>query len=579
MDKERSIFRSRAFLNAIYNGIVAIDEAGLIVYFNETASRIFNITLDKALKRPIMEVLPNTGGKLLECLSTKEVLVGYRLQGERVSLITNINPVFEGDKVIGVISVFQEVSEIEKIAKELESYKSINNQMDAIFVSSYDGLFICDGNGIILKCNKSSERLIGHKNEDIVGRHVGDLVKMGYIDRSVTLEVIRKRAAVTILQKLRNGRQIIVTGTPVFDSHGRIEFIVTNERDITALNKMKSELREYQLCAARKKMVCGQDICLPDIIAEDEKTKQVFQTAQIAAGFDTIVLIEGETGVGKGLMARFIHQTSRRRKAPFFKINCGAIPTSLMESELFGYKKGAFTGADPQGKIGLLRMAEGGTLFLDEIGEMNSDMQVKLLKVIEDKELMPVGATKAIKVDIRIIAATNQDLAKLLSDGRFRKDLYYRLNVVQIKIPPLRERRGDIFPLISHFLSKMNRRFNCVKNIATEAVDLLCAYSYPGNIRELENIIERLVVLTSQNEILPEHLPMHVTAENMLSASFADNENGLTLKQMLRAYERQIIQSAMLKYGSKTMAARALGVNQSTIFRKRKKTLRNAIMH
>ena len=565
-------------MNSIYNGIVAIDTSEQIIFFNAMAETIFNMKRDSALGREVKDVLPNTGGKLAEVLHSGRPVNNYTLRGKTVTLLANTSPVYRDDtEIIGAISVFQEISEFENIASELDAYKQMNSQLDAVFDSSFDGLFITDGNGTILKCNRSSERLIGHPEAEIIGKSVTDLISQGYIDKSVTLEVIKKKASLTILQKIRNGKTIIVTGTPVFDETGDIKFVVTNERDITALNRMKLRLREYRdLAEKRIAITTGQPFSDSNITVVDKKTRRVFQTAEIAAKFDTTVLIQGETGVGKGRLARFIHDASHRKEGPFVNINCGAIPHQLIESELFGYRKGAFTGANPSGKRGLFQTADGGTLFLDEISEIPPDVQVKFLKAIEDREIQGVGDIRPRKVDVRIIAASNRDIKKLVAAGAFRKDLFFRLNVVPIRIPPLRERRDDIFPLISHFLEKLNEKFGSQKTISPGAMDLLTVYEYPGNIRELENIVERIMILSPESEIRLKHLPAFLSIPNCDQAIADPGAAGLTLKQALSRYEHTIINAAIREHGSKAGAARALGVDPSTIVRKCQKYLPSA---
>jgi transcriptional regulator with PAS, ATPase and Fis domain len=286
--------------------------------------------------------------------------------------------------------------------------------------------------------------------------------------------------------------------------------------------------------------------------------------------------------VGKGVVARFIHETGERRGGPFVKINCGAIPVSLVESELFGYKRGAFTGADSAGKAGLIKAAEGGTLFLDEVGELPLNVQVKLLRVLEDRHITPVGDVQSREVNVRIIAATNRDLKAMVSEGSFREDLFFRLNVVPIFIPPLRERTEDLPVLLNHFLGTLNERFKTHKRITAEAVDILCAYSFPGNVRELENLIERLIVLCPGDEIKPEHLPRYKLNRKLFPDPLGLIDQGMTLPEALEALEKQVIERALLKYGSKRKAAKALGVNPSTIVRKTRKhppTTGGAILH
>lgn len=572
-------------LNSVSNGIVAIDDDGRIVCFNASAEQVFQTRAEEALGRSILDVLPNTGGKLLECLRSGSSFLGYKLKGQYVELMANITPIMMNDRQIGAISVFQKTSELDAIAKELNSYKSLNRQLNAVFESSYDGLFITDGSGTVLKLNKSSERLNGHIVKEVIGMNVRDIVEKGYIDRSITLEVLKRKAPLTIMQKLKNGKQIIVTGAPVFDEQGEIEFVVTNERDISYLNLMKNHLQS-DLGATEIAIlpVVGNEHMNvgSDPIATSAGTRKVLEAAQIMARFDTTLLLLGESGTGKSYFAYYVHQLSQRKDHRFVKINCGAIPDSLLETELFGYKKGAFTGAEPSGKLGLVQIAQHGTLFLDEIGELSPNMQVKLLTLLEDKEIIPVGGTEPIKIDIRIIAATNSDLEKNVAEGLFRKDLYYRLHIAPILIPPLRERQEDIPPLIQNFVLNFNKKHNLNKRITPKMVAILCAYHYPGNIRELQNIIERLMIMSPEDEIRTTDLKQLNLLTTPLGEPDRPEENPTTLRRGLENYEKKMIIDALRLHGNKYRAARALGIDPSTLGRKAKKYLiptDNAILH
>ncbi|MEW6262975.1 MAG: sigma 54-interacting transcriptional regulator [Thermodesulfobacteriota bacterium] len=573
-DRERADHAD--LLDAVANGIVSIDHLGRIVCFNASAGQIFQIPTEEALGRPILEVLPNTGGILLECLSSGEPFLGYRLKGRSVEIMANISPILRDGRPIGAVSVFQKISEFEDMAKELDTYKKMNRQLNAVFESSYDGLFITDGTGLVLKLNKSSERLNGHIIRDVIGKNIRDIVQEGYIDRSVTLEVLKRKTPLTILQKLKNGKQIIVTGTPVFDGQGQIDFVVTNERDISYLTLMKNQLQS-DLGATEIALMPPSgpngDPSGSDPIALSPRSQEALATARVLSRFDTTVLLLGESGTGKSLFANYIHKMSPRKNHRFLKINCGAIPETLMESELFGYRKGAFTGAEASGKPGLAQMAHQGTLFLDEIGELSVNMQVKLLTLLEDKELIPVGGTEPIKIDLRIIAATNSDLRKRVAEGRFRQDLYYRLHIAPIYIPPLRERREDIPALIRGFIADFNRKHDLKKTISAETVSVLCAYHYPGNIRELQNIIERLIITCPQDEIRSTDLGRHHLLEPGPWAADSGKERTVPLRQALEEYEKNMIVNSLKRHGNKYRAARALGIDPSTLGRKAKKYL------
>jgi transcriptional regulator with PAS, ATPase and Fis domain len=292
--------------------------------------------------------------------------------------------------------------------------------------------------------------------------------------------------------------------------------------------------------------------------------------SQRIAKVDTTVLLLGETGVGKEEIAKFIHRNSLRKDRPFVKINCGAIPANLIESELFGYEKGAFTGALQQGKLGMFEVAEGGTLLLDEIGELPLKMQVKLLRALQEQEITRVGGTKSIKIDVRILAATNRNLEKMVREKIFREDLYYRLNVVPVNIPPLREREKDILPLAYLFLEQFNKKYGLKKRFSFSTNACFLDYSWPGNIRELKNIVERVVVTSKENEILIEDLPEGICKNKIEKIGERDSDI-IPLKDALGKIEKELIEKAYEKFGSVRSAAKALGIDASTFVRKRQK--------
>lgn len=308
-----------------------------------------------------------------------------------------------------------------------------------------------------------------------------------------------------------------------------------------------------------------------NIIVESPRLRRVFRLADRVSGVDSTVMILGESGVGKGMIARLIHNRSRRSKGPFVKINCGAIPENLLESELFGYSKGAFTGADNRGKTGKLELANGGTLFLDEISELPLNLQVKLLHVLDEQKVSPLGSTKEIQLDIRIISATNRNLLELVQKGKFREDLYYRLNVVPLTIPPLKERPEDIKALVNSFLTQLNHKYGQKKTINPSTMEYLVDYDWPGNVRELRNLIEQIFVLSKASEILPEHLPDHVKEKYTKYKSNVLVSAILPIREAIEEVEKQLLLKSLEKYNSTYEVAEKLGVNQSTVVRKIKK--------
>lgn len=443
-----------------------------------------------------------------------------------------------------------------------------------ILDSSYDGIYITDGEANTIMVNKAYERIAGIKVEELIGRNMNDLVEEGYISKSATLLVLEEKKVITIEQNFKTGKKALVTSTPVFNCTGNITMVVTNVRDITELYELKEKLDEkenltkkysVELEAMKIELLKNNDL-----IAKDKKMLDIIQMAIRVAPIDTTVLITGETGVGKEEIAKLIYKNSNRKNKQFIKVNCGSIPKTLIEAELFGYEKGAFTGASKDGKIGLFEAADGGTIFLDEIGELPFDMQVKLLRVLQDGQFTRVGGVEEITVDIRILAATNRNLEEMVNEKLFREDLYYRLNIVPITIPPLRDRRDDIIPLIHYFLNKLNKKYNFNKVISSEALKILYTYEWKGNVRELRNIIERIMVMSEKDIINKVDLPKNILAfdkeQNMI------NEDEIVpLRQALNKVERHLLNIAFNTYGNVRDAAKALEIDPATFVRKRQK--------
>lgn len=440
-----------------------------------------------------------------------------------------------------------------------------------IIDSLYDGVYITDGEGETVKVNKAYERITGISKNKVIGYHMKDLVKAGYFSKSASIEVINQKRPITVMQTLHNDRKVIVSGTPIFNKMGDILYVISNVRDITELLRLKLEIDELQQMKLLRQLSRDmlEHVSDSDIITVSEATIKVYSLAERVAKTDVKVLIHGESGVGKTLIAKYIHENSTRSEGAFLELNCGAFPPSLIESELFGYEPGSFTGGLAKGKKGLLEVADNGTLFLDEIGDLPLEIQVKLLKVIEDQTFIPVGSSKVKNINVRIIAATNKDLKKLVEEGSFREDLYYRLNVVPMYIPPLRQRQKDLLPLIHHYLDLFNSQYQCHKEISIEALDFLQQYSWPGNIRELRNIIERLVVTTPHDTIhindLPEEIKPTRTEQFLLSDTI------LPLKKAVDMLERELITKALKRYKTTRKTAEMLEVSQATIVQKMKK--------
>lgn len=456
-----------------------------------------------------------------------------------------------------------------RVYKERQAHYSL--ELETVFDTSYDMFYISDGNGITQRVSPSCERLYGCKPEDLVGKSIYELERSGVFQPSITRLVLERKEKVQVVQSTRLGGRLMVFGTPVKDEQGNIVRVVNFCRDISEEKRLQEELEDARglLEGYRQELRKWSQLTVQDgaFITKSKQMEQVVALAGKLAEVDSTVLILGESGVGKEVVASYIHNNSHRKEKPIIKVNCSAIPEHLLESELFGYEKGAFTGATKEGKPGLFELANEGTLVLDEIGELPLNLQVKLLRVLQEQELVRIGGTKPIKIDVRIIAATNRNLQEETRLGRFREDLYYRLNVVPINIPPLRERTDDILPLLLFFKDKFNRKYKKAKTLSQEALDCLQAYKWPGNVRELQNIVERLIVITDQDVIEIGHLPEMVHTVQ-LSYSKVSVTEILPLKKAILLLETQLLSMAHDKYGTTTRMAEVLEVDQSTISRK-----------
>lgn len=457
----------------------------------------------------------------------------------------------------------------------MDSLKKSIDDLEAIIENAYDGLYITDGDANTLMINRAYERITGIKRQEVLGKNMRELVASGAIDRSVSLEVIEKRSPVTIMQELRGGKKVLVTGTPVFDmAKMQIKLVVTNVRDITELIELKDKLHETTLEANRYLAELDKIKTLQQqqtkFVTKNKKMIEVLETAIKASQFDSNILITGESGVGKGLMAKLIHESSGRKKNPFIVINCAGIPEDLFESELFGYEPGAFSGASVKGKKGLLEVADKGTVFLDEIGDMSLRLQAKLLRVIEEKEMTRLGSTRTIKLNVRVIAATNQDIPSLIEQKRFRQDLFFRINTIAVMIPPLRERVEDVIPLIRHFTNKLNEKYHIKKHFSPQAIQILMAYRFPGNVRELSNIVEQAFLMNKNDPVDVLDLPAQITG-GLDAERLIVNGGDKSYSDIVNLMEYKILKNAVEKYGSTHKAAKNLKISQSTIVRKLKK--------
>ena len=444
--------------------------------------------------------------------------------------------------------------------------------MLSVIESVYDGIYITDGNANTIYVNQSYLVISGLEKSMIIGKNMRDLTEAGIISRSGTLCALEKRSTVSLEQQFKTGKRTLVTSTPIFDNTNSIAMVVTVVRDLSELYELREELNKsseiaekyYEEVKLFRKQVWDES----EVVAASTPMLKVLEIARRVAHLDTLVLLLGETGVGKERVASYIYNHSTRSKQNFIKVNCGAIPEGLIESELFGYDPGAFTGAANKGKIGYFGVANKGTIFLDEIGDLSLSAQVKLLRAIQEQEIVKVGSNKPIKIDVRILAATNCDLELLVRQGKFREDLYYRLSVFPIYIPPLRERKEDIALLAQNILSELNLKYNKNKTLTKASIDIMENFSWPGNVRELRNVVERAFIMSNDVNVVVSGLsasPHEQTFEPVLEVEQAG------LKTTLEQYEYEYIRKAYEKYGNIRDAARALKMDPTTYNRKRKR--------
>ena len=460
--------------------------------------------------------------------------------------------------------------------RRMLNFEAMTLELQAIIDSSSDGLFVCDGDANVIRVNPASERIHKRPASEMVGRNMRELIPEGFIDRSAALEACLQKETVSLLQNMPNNRKLISIGTPVFDQAGELIRVVVSERDITEIDTLQRELENQEAIKDqfRHQMLEMQQTELEKrkIIARSPNMIKALRQAMRVATADSSVLILGESGVGKGVIADMIHSNSRRADRPLIKINCGAIPESLVEAELFGYEKGAFTGANTGGKPGQFELANEGILFLDEVAELPLSAQVKLLRFLEDGWITRLGATEERKVDVRVLAATHRDLDDMVEKGTFRLDLYYRLNVIPIHVPAVRERKDCLVPLIRHYIDHFSLINHESRRLTRAAIDALCNYSFPGNVRELMNICERLVVMSETEVIDLVDLPVQVAGSvKARLPEEMDWPETVTLQEALETVERNLLTKARERYRSQSRIAEVLGVNQSTIARKLKR--------
>ncbi len=561
------------FLKSLSVPLLACDTQGCIVFTNPAAESQLNARVGVMLSKPLPKLAEAVGNFGRSASPSPSVTITRGTGAPYLALLSIVKSA-EGQNL--TLCLLPPAPSPPESDRRMLDFEELTLELHAIIDSSSDGLFVCDADAKVIRVNPASERIHKRPAAEMVGKNMRDLIAEGFIDRSAALETSIQKKSVSLLQNLPGGGKLISVATPVFDQNGDLIRVVVSERDISEIDRLQRELENQEAIKDqfRHQILEMQQAELESrkIIARSPNMIKSLRQAMKVATADSSVLILGESGVGKGVFADIIHHNSRRADRPLITINCGAIPESLVEAELFGYEKGAFTGASPGGKPGQFELANEGIIFLDEIAELPLSAQVKLLRFLEDGRITRLGGTEQRKLDVRVLAATHRDLEEMVENGTFRLDLYYRLNVIPIHVPAVRERKDCLVPLIRHYIDHFATINKMQKRLTRAALDALAGYTYPGNVRELMNISERLVVMSETEVIDISDLPSQVVGSTKAGLSEnLDWADTISLQQVLETVERNLLSRAQDRYRNQASMAEALGVNQSTIARKLKR--------
>lgn len=553
----------KAVFNSINDAVIGIDNNDNINLANEAAKELLGAEGEELQGKSISELMPNSRLPMVSRSGEKET--GMDFIFNKKHFIVDRFPVFEGGIPCGAFAIFRDVAEYDIIKGKLDEERIYVDILNTILDTFNERFVVVDKNARITMMSRSYKEFVGDEHPEgkfvcdvIENTRMHEVLKTGQMEVGDVQEIQGNKMIAMRIPILNNGEIVGAIGKVMFK----------DVEDLMSLtNKIRKLEREVDYYKNELSIESSARYSFDNIIGESPSMKQVKAISNRVARTDSNVLITGESGTGKELFAHSIHNASPRSHGPFIKINCAAIPAELLESELFGYEEGAFTGARKAGKKGRFELADGGTILLDEIGDMPLSMQVKLLRVLQEKEVERLGGTQTRKVNIRIIASTNKDLEKMISEKKFREDLFYRLNVMTIKLPPLRERKADIERLANELRKNISKRLGVyAEGISSDALKLMQGYSWPGNIRELENVIERAINLLDSDLIIrPNHLPQRIL-DNKSKSSYRENSS---LKEIVDEVERDVILQCLKKTGwNKNKSAKLLGISRLGLYKK-----------
>ncbi len=559
-------------LDSTHDGMIVINIDSQVILLNNSASKMIGVTKEEAIGKHIYECIPDS--RLPDILTTRAIEVNqeFVLKNGRKIITTRIPMVNESGMLLGAFAVFKDITEVVNLAEEITNLKEIQTMLEAIIQSSEEAISVVDEDGRGILINRAYTRITGLEKEQVIGKPANADISEG---ESMHMQVLKTRRAVrgARMKVGPHEKDVIVNVAPIIVD-GKLKGSVGVIHDVSEISQLTSELNRARHIIRSLEAKYTFD----DIIGSSEEMEFAIEQAKLGAKTPATVLLRGESGTGKELFAHAIHNESKRKFNKFVRVNCAAISESLLESELFGYEEGAFSGAKRGGKRGIFEEANNGSIFLDEIGEMSLNTQAKLLRVLQEREIVRVGGTKPIPIDVRIIAATNVNLEKGIGNGTFREDLYYRLNKIPIYIPSLRMRKQDIKPLAEHLLHKINQDYGrTVEGLTEGAINYLYQYDWPGNVRELENVLGRAVIFMNYQERLIDikHVqPLHSLSEKASTKQLlAETEiKDVPLTELVEKYEAEVIEEVLkLNGGNKTAAAKSLGISLRSLYYKLEK--------